>query len=649
MKHLLLLLVVTLFSSAPVAMAAWTGQAADQQISFDDNEYANTAKIRVDPDNILHVIWHEDNPTYDDVMYGNSLDGGATWSSTSGDFVINIPDVDYVVSNAIDFIIDGNGVIYVVWSEAAPTINEIWLTKSTDGGATWSGTSDTIFVSDINSTDNANYPAIAVDGNNVVHCVWNQTNPAQGIAEIYYSRSYDNGNTWSPETFISFPDSNAAAFADIACDVWGNVYVIWREATGTDSAQVHYVVSHDGGTTWNNSQDNVIGYPMKFVLDPKLAIDPVGNLHSIWRGSMDAISPYHYEIYYSGSMDNGLIWSGLDNYHRISFWQTDGNSAHNQEVACDRWGNIFAFWNEEQLGAFTEIHLSVSTDNGILWSGETVDEIISFPDGENGYRPMGSGDSNGNMHVVWTEFNGSSPDNYEVHYSKGDPYGYTNFAQLGLYAIDAPISIPAGGSFKFSIAEVNNTEFGGAANGWIDLRLPDSTVYSPLILAAFYLGPGQTIAYDSVQINVPSIAPVGQYTFYARTGSYPNTVYAQDSFTFAVTAATAGGNGQWEVFGFGDRENESSLSGISQKIDISAYPNPFNAQTSFSYSLAKAGDVKLEIYNLMGQKVATVIDERQEAGQHSINWDATNFSSGIYFYKLTAGDNIFTKRMTLLK
>jgi len=262
---------------------------------------------------------------------------------------------------------------------------------------------------------------------------------------------------------------------------------------------------------------------------------------------------------------------------------------------------------------------------------------------------MGSGDYNGNMHVVWTEFNGSSPDNYEVHYSKGDPYGYTNFAQLGLYAIDAPISIPAGGSFKFSIAEVNNTEFGGAANGWIDLRLPDSTVYSPLILAAFYLGPGQTIAYDSVQINVPSIAPVGQYTFYARTGSYPNTVYAQDSFTFAVTAATAGGNGQWEVFGFGDRENESSLSGISQKIDISAYPNPFNAQTSFSYSLAKAGDVKLEIYNLMGQKVATVIDERQEAGQHSINWDATNFSSGIYFYKLTAGDNIFTKRMTLLK
>jgi hypothetical protein len=51
----------------------------------------------------------------------------------------------------------------------------------------------------------------------------------------------------------------------------------------------------------------------------------------------------------------------------------------------------------------------------------------------------------------------------------------------------------------------------------------------------------------------------------------------------------------------------------------------------------------------MGQKVVTLINNKMNAGHHSINWDASNYSSGIYFYKLTAGDKSITKRMTLLK
>jgi len=79
------------------------------------------------------------------------------------------------------------------------------------------------------------------------------------------------------------------------------------------------------------------------------------------------------------------------------------------------------------------------------------------------------------------------------------------------------------------------------------------------------------------------------------------------------------------------------------------HPNPFNPATQISYTLARDGHVKLEIYNLLGQKVATLVDKHQEAGQKRVHWEAKDFSSGIYFYKLTAGDFTATKKMVLIR
>ncbi|MCP4632851.1 MAG: T9SS type A sorting domain-containing protein [candidate division Zixibacteria bacterium] len=79
------------------------------------------------------------------------------------------------------------------------------------------------------------------------------------------------------------------------------------------------------------------------------------------------------------------------------------------------------------------------------------------------------------------------------------------------------------------------------------------------------------------------------------------------------------------------------------------YPNPFNNTTNIAFDLSKSGDVNLTVYNLMGQKVEILVDGKMNAGQHNINWDASKYSSGVYFYKLTAAGEIYTKRMTLLK
>ena len=79
------------------------------------------------------------------------------------------------------------------------------------------------------------------------------------------------------------------------------------------------------------------------------------------------------------------------------------------------------------------------------------------------------------------------------------------------------------------------------------------------------------------------------------------------------------------------------------------YPNPFNPSTTISYQLPKSDHVELSIYNLLGQKIAILVSEQQQAGKHQVSWDATGFPSGIYYYVLKAGEFRQVKKMVLLR
>ncbi len=79
------------------------------------------------------------------------------------------------------------------------------------------------------------------------------------------------------------------------------------------------------------------------------------------------------------------------------------------------------------------------------------------------------------------------------------------------------------------------------------------------------------------------------------------------------------------------------------------YPNPFNPATMINYSLPMNKNVKLDIYNVLGQKVAELVNSYQNAGNHSVEFDASKLSGGVYFYKLESGSNILVKKMVLLK
>jgi len=79
------------------------------------------------------------------------------------------------------------------------------------------------------------------------------------------------------------------------------------------------------------------------------------------------------------------------------------------------------------------------------------------------------------------------------------------------------------------------------------------------------------------------------------------------------------------------------------------FPNPFNPSTTISYNIPESANVKLEVFNAVGQKVATLINGTQNAGSHTVSFDASNLASGIYLYKLTSGNQVKINKMTLVK
>jgi hypothetical protein len=79
------------------------------------------------------------------------------------------------------------------------------------------------------------------------------------------------------------------------------------------------------------------------------------------------------------------------------------------------------------------------------------------------------------------------------------------------------------------------------------------------------------------------------------------------------------------------------------------YPNPFNPTTVISWQIPGESQVDLTIYNILGEKLATLVSEKQKAGQYKIEFNAANLPSGIYFYRLHAGDYQQVKKMVVIK
>jgi hypothetical protein len=98
-------------------------------------------------------------------------------------------------------------------------------------------------------------------------------------------------------------------------------------------------------------------------------------------------------------------------------------------------------------------------------------------------------------------------------------------------------------------------------------------------------------------------------------------------------------------------EDEKEMSGlIPAYYKLSQnYPNPFNPLTTIEFDLPKTSDVKIEVYNMIGQKIHTLINKKLQAGKHHVTFNAKNISSGVYFYRINTGEFQDVKKMILLR
>jgi photosystem II stability/assembly factor-like uncharacterized protein len=168
--------------------------------------------------------------------------------------------------------------------------------------------------------------------------------------------------------------------------------------------------------------------------------------------------------------------------------------------------------------------------------------------------------------------------------------------------------------------------------------------------------PTKVISVDSTTGNIYAGTYWGVYrstdngTTWSKFGTgLPNAVVDDIAIQYSTHSLRVGthGRGAWQVdvtTGIASPSEEPSTFAVNQN-----YPNPFNPTTVISYKLSTVSYVTLKVYDILGNEVATLVNEKQEAGTHSVPFDGSHFSSGVYFYRLAAGNMTSTKKMVLLK
>ena len=135
------------------------------------------------------------------------------------------------------------------------------------------------------------------------------------------------------------------------------------------------------------------------------------------------------------------------------------------------------------------------------------------------------------------------------------------------------------------------------------------------------------------------------WTIFATLGYPVRSLFIdQDNYLYASSAA--------RIF-----KSSSAVTSVSQNAQTMPrsfslyqnFPNPFNPSTVISYQLPVNSVVTLKVYDILGRLVSTLVEDRQTAGNHSVTFNAGNLSSGVYFYRLSAGSFVQTKKLTLLK
>lgn len=371
-----------------------------------------------------------------------------------------------------------------------------------------------------------------------------------------------------------------------------------------------------------------------------LTIDRYDRIHIMWNeGSTN--SSQITEVYYTRSTDRGLSWQPVQ-----LLSSNDGHHSAFPHSQFDTAGDTLAIVWRDSVGGLNkwDVFASFSTDGGQSWSSSPV-PILNSPDSE--WDPDLIIDNQNRIHLFYTVYPNNNPfwgarNYYRYSDDVGNTWHLPNNPSDGMISDNYRSQLLEGTRY----GPINNVLFttwkderdfdilNGNVRG--DIMLRYSTDRGLNRAKAEFV----TDAYDStIGFKGGHLLSTGEYCInyeliYPEDINNPST-YVGVFFKKRNSIITS-------IY------NDNSL--IAKEYFLNQnYPNPFNASTTISFTISYSEFVTLKIYDVLGNEVATIVNENLTAGIHSYKFNAGNLTSGVYIYKLQAGKFSEANKMILLK
>ena len=384
----------------------------------------------------------------------------------------------------------------------------------------------------------------------------------------------------------------------------GDTLKMWY--TGANSSgvdQIGYATSTDGILWQKYAQNPVLRIGSKGSWDSQLVVHPEvifeGSTYHMWYGGSSDPNWYSFDAGYASSQD-GIHWIKYDD-------PSTANPPYDQSDPVLKRGDL-GKWDDATLAGVSCVfdgatfHMWYGGCDGANWANERIG-YASSANGINwqkyGENPVFDGDGAWGADLVAAPFVIANTSGYKMWYSGSDG----DHGQIG---------------YATSHDGIN----------WNPWSTP-------------VLEPGASGTWDNADVGAPCVLFVDSLYHLWYSGATSTTGYR-------IGYATASPTGFEEI----DSNDFPEDFVLNQN-----YPNPFNPTTTIGYQVRANNyspvQVDLSIYNLLGQKVATLVNQKQAAGNYQVQWDASGFASGIYIYHLKVQGQkqnaVFTKKLVLLK
>ncbi len=323
----------------------------------------------------VHVVWYRyRNSAFSQIYYKRSIDEGTNWI-----LPYQLTGFDRT-SEEPNLAVDGNN-INVVWYDSTPETNfEIYYKKSSTNGESW-GISETRVTNSYGEPAAPIRPDVTVDGSNVHIIYYRMTD------EIYYSKLFNNANTQIYDMQISNNDGIRSEFPIDSTDCIAvdgkNVHAVWSDYH-SQGGDIYYSRSTDNGKTWS-SDIRLSLNSGQYVEQPTIAFDKKNSLmYAFWNEDRNPHSG-KYQIYYRRSIDNGLTWGPVTRFTNT------GSNAQSPTIIPDGTGKFHIAWEDDRVGNYEIFYnyidneipdlptLDVGDDGSVEYTPDSTNHIIIFP------------------------------------------------------------------------------------------------------------------------------------------------------------------------------------------------------------------------------------------------------------------------------